>query len=59
MESLVASIVLVEKCGGGVKSIAKFGNLGASGVGWNDGYIAGVEVHDEGDGQQGVVKGGW
>ena len=37
-ESLVGAILLVEKCGGGVESIAKFGGLGASGVGWDDGY---------------------
>ena len=42
-DSLVGAIVLVEECGGGVKSIAKFGDLGASGVGWDDGYIAGVD----------------
>ena len=41
-ESLVGAIVLVEECGGGVESIAKFGGLGASGVGWDDGYRAGV-----------------
>ena len=29
-ESLVGAIVLVEECRGGVKSIAKFGDLGAS-----------------------------
>ena len=32
-KSLVGAVVLVEECGGGVKSIAKFGGLGASGVG--------------------------
>ena len=51
LESLVGAIVLVEECGGGVKSIAKFGDLGASGVGWDDGYRAGVDGHDEGDGR--------
>ena len=57
-ESLVGDIVLVEECGCGVKLIAKFSDLGASGVGWDDGYIAGVDSHDEGDGQQSVVDGG-
>ena len=33
-KSLVSTVVLVEECGGGVKSIAKFGDLGTSGVGW-------------------------
>ena len=56
-ESLVGAIVLVEECGGGVKSIAKFGVLGASGVGWDDGYRAGVDRHDGGCGKQGVVNG--
>ena len=32
-ESLVGAIVLVEECGGYVESIAKFGDLGAIGVG--------------------------
>ena len=36
-KSLVGAIILVEECGGGVESIAKFGDLGASGVGWDDG----------------------
>ena len=57
-ESLVGTIELIEECGGGVKSIAKFGDLGASGVGLDDGYIAGVDGHNEGDGRQGVVNGG-
>ena len=35
-ESLVGAIILVEECGGGVESIAKFGDLGASVVGWDD-----------------------
>ena len=35
-ESLVDVIVFVEECGGGVESIAKFGDLGASVVGWDD-----------------------
>ena len=50
-ERLVGAILPVEECGGGVKSIAKFGDLGASGVGWDDGYRAGVDGHDEGDGR--------
>ena len=32
-ESLVRAIVLVEEYGGGVESMAKFGDLGVSGVG--------------------------
>ena len=32
-KSLVGAVVLVEQCGRGVKSIAKFGDLVASGVG--------------------------
>ena len=58
LESLVGAIVLIEECGVGVKSIAKFGDLGASGVGWDDGYRAGVDGHDEGGGQKSVVNGG-
>ena len=57
-ESLVGAIVLIEECGGGVESIEKFGDLGASGVGWDDGFRAGVDRHDEVDGQQSVVYGG-
>ena len=57
-KSLVGAIVLVEECGGGVESILKFGDLGTSGVGWDDGYIVGVDGHDGGGGQQGVVNGG-
>ena len=56
-ESLFGAIVLVEECGGGVKSILKFGDLGASGVGWDDGYRSGVDGHDEGGGQKIVVDG--
>ena len=37
-KSLVGAIVLVKECGGSVKIIAKFGDLGASGVGWDDEY---------------------
>ena len=57
-ESLVGAIVLVEECGGGVKSIAKFDDLGASGVGRDDGFIYGVDRHNEGDGRQSVVNDG-
>ena len=57
-EILAGAIVLVEKCGGGVVSITKFGDLCASGVGWNDGYKARVDGHNEGDGRKGVVNGG-
>ena len=57
-ESLVGAIVLVEECRGGVKSIAKLGDLGASGVGQDYGFRAGVDRHDEGDGRKSVVYGG-
>ena len=50
-KSLVGAVVLVEECGGGVKSLAKFGDLGASGVRWDDGYRSGVDGHDKGDGR--------
>ena len=50
--------VLVEECGSGVQSISKFGGLGASGVGRDDGYRSGVDGHDEGDGRKSVVDGG-
>ena len=36
-QSLVGAVVLVEDCGRGVESIAEFGDLGASGVGWDVG----------------------
>ena len=50
-KNLVGAVVLVEVCGGGVESIAKIGDLGASGVGWDYGYRAGVDGHDKsGDG---------
>ena len=50
-ESLVGVIVLVEECVGGVKSIAKFGDLGASGFGWDVGCRSEVDGHDKnGDG---------
>ena len=58
LESLIGAIVLVEECRGGVKSIAKLGDLGASGVGRDDGFRAGVDRNDEGNGLQGVVDGG-
>ena len=58
LESLFGAIILVEEYGGGVESIAKFGGLVASGVGWDDGYRARVSRHDEGDGRQIVVDGG-
>ena len=57
-ESLVGVIVFVEECGVGVKSIAKFGGLGASGVDWDDWYRAQVDGQNEGGGKQGVVDGG-
>ena len=56
-ESLVGAIVLVEECGGGVKSIAKFDDLGANRVGWDDVFRAGFDGRNEGDGQQSVVDG--
>ena len=57
-EILVGAIVLIEECGGGVESIVKFNNLGASVVGWYGGFRAGVDGHDEGDGRKSVVEGG-
>ena len=57
-ETLVGAIILIKEYGGGVKSIAKFGDLGASGVGWGDWFRAGVGRHDEGGGRHGVVNGG-
>ena len=56
-ERLVGEIVLVEECGGGVESIATFGDLVVSGVGRYDGFTARVDTHDEGDGLQSVVDG--
>ena len=47
LKSLVGAVILVEECGCGVESIAKFGDLGVSGVGWDDGYRAGVDGHDK------------
>ena len=46
-KSLVGAVVLVEECGRCVESIAKFGDLGASGVGWDAGCRAGVDGHDK------------
>ena len=46
-KSLVGVVVLVEECGGGVESISKFGDLGASGVGWDVGCRAGVDGNDK------------
>ena len=57
-ESLVGAIVLVEECVGGVERIAKFSDLGDRGVGWDDGFRAGVDRQDEGSGRQGVVDSG-
>ena len=57
-ERFFGAIILVEECGGGVESIAKFGGLGASGVGHDDGFRAVVDGHDEGNGRQSVVDGG-
>ena len=56
-ERLVGAIVLVEECGYGVEGIAKFGDLGVSGVVWDDGYRYGVDGHNEGDGRKSVVNG--
>ena len=50
-KSLVGAVVLIKECGGGVESIVKFGDLGASGVVWDDGYRSGDYGHDKrGDG---------
>ena len=46
-KSLVGAVVLVEECGRCVESIAKFGDLGASGVGWDVGCRAGVDGHNK------------
>ena len=46
-ESLVGAIVIVDECGGSVKIIAKLGDLGASGVGWDDGYRARFEGNNK------------
>ena len=57
-KSLVGAIVHVEECRGGVESIAKFSDLGTSGVGWDDGLRFEVDSHNEGGGIQGVLDGG-
>ena len=49
-ESLVGAIVLVEECRCSVKCVANFGDLGVSGVGWDDGHRAGVDRNDKGGG---------
>ena len=46
-KNLVGAVGLVEESGSSVESIAKFGDLGASGVGWDDGYRARVNEHDK------------
>ena len=46
-KSLFGAVVLVEECSSGVESIAKFGDLGASGIGWDDGYRYGVDRHNK------------
>ena len=50
-KSLVGAIIFVKECGGGVESIAKFGDLRSSRVGWDDGYRAEVDRHNKGDGR--------
>ena len=47
LKCLVGAVVLVEECGGGVESISKFSDLGARGVGWDDGYRARVDGHNK------------
>ena len=50
-KSLVDAVVLVEECGRCVESIAKFSDLGASGVGWDVRCQTGVDGHvKSGDG---------
>ena len=48
-KSRVGAVVLVEECGRSVNIIAKFGDLGTSGVVWGYGYRAGVDGHDKSD----------
>ena len=51
LESLVGAVVLVEECGDGFESIAKFSDLGLSGVCWDDGFRSGVDQNEKsGDG---------
>ena len=50
-KSFFGAVVLVEECGRGVESIAKFGDLGASVAGWYVKCRAGVDGHKKsGDG---------
>ena len=50
-KSLVGAVVLVEECSRGVKSIAKFGDLSASGVGYDVRCRSRVDGHEKsGDG---------
>ena len=46
-KSLVGAVVLVEECGRSIESIAKFGDLGTSGVGWDVGCRAGVDERNK------------
>ena len=57
-KSLVGAIVLVKECGGGIESVAKFSDLGASGVGCDDSYRAGIDGHDKRGDRYNVVNGG-
>ena len=47
LKILVSAVVLVEEYGRGVESIAKFGDLGASRVGWDVGCRSRVDGHDK------------
>ena len=50
-KSLVGAVVLIEEYVRSIESITKFGDLGASGVGWDVGCRARVDGHDKsGDG---------
>ena len=50
-QNLVGAVVLVAEYSGGVERIAKFDDLGVSGVGWDIGCRSGVYRHDKsGDG---------
>ena len=44
-KSLFGAVVLVEEGDGSDESIANFGDLGASGVGWDNAYRSGVYWH--------------
>ena len=48
-KSPISAVIHIEKCGGGAESIAKFGDLGTSGVVWDYGYRSGVDGHDKSD----------